>query len=43
VVIAECVACKNRRAIGPNEVAANSMPLCEKCYCIMVAVKAKSK
>lgn len=43
VVIAQCVACGARREIKPGEVPKGGMPTCDKCYCVMVAVEAKSR
>jgi Zn finger protein HypA/HybF involved in hydrogenase expression len=42
-VTAKCVECGNKRDIGPSEVPKDQMPMCDKCYGVMVAVKATAK
>ena len=42
-VTAECVACKARREIRAGEVAPGDMPMCDKCYSPMVAIRAQAK
>jgi len=37
VVIAKCISCGHKREIRAGEVAKDDMPMCERCYGVMVA------
>lgn len=39
-VTVRCVACKSTREIGPGEVAADDVPMCERCFMPMFAESA---
>jgi hypothetical protein len=43
VVVAKCVQCGNKREIKPYEIPKDQVPMCEKCFGVMVAVKAVSR
>lgn len=38
-VTARCVGCGARKQIGPDEVPAGEVPMCDKCFSPMVAEK----
>ena len=39
----KCVSCGTIKEIKPGEVARNDVPMCDKCFSPMVAVKASSR
>ena len=39
----KCVCCGSTKDIKPGEVARDNMPMCDKCFSPMVAVKASSR
>lgn len=41
VVTAECIGCKARRDIRAGEIPKEEVPMCQKCFNPMVAVKAR--
>ena len=42
-VIVKCVSCGAKKEIKPGEVAKNDVPMCDKCFMPMVAIKAKQR
>lgn len=40
-VTVKCVGCGAKKEIGPGEVGANDVPMCDKCLMPMVAMSAK--
>lgn len=42
-VTAQCVACNARREIEAGEVGPEGVPMCDKCYMPMVAVRASAQ
>lgn len=42
-VTARCVSCKTEREIKAGEVRPGGMPMCHRCFSVMVAVRAKGR
>ena len=43
IVIAKCIECGEKKSIKANEVPKGEMPMCDKCFGIMIAESAELK